>query len=217
MEAFLKLFDLNWAIILIGIIVILVAFKFVWELVEWFLRKFNVETGSMKEKRETKELLKNNSEQLKTLASEAKSQAQKIEDDHNLLVKTSEELHTLREKEKTDIEKFKDNRIHDREQSFEIQEQLTTAINNINDSLTTMREENINREISTLRWDILKFSVDISNGKKASREAYDFILRTHARYEELLALTGQENGLVNESVDFIRENYHQKLKNGEFK
>ena len=123
----------------------------------------------------------------------------------------------MKQKEKTDIEKFKDNRIHDREQSLEIQEQLTTAINNINNSLTTIREENINREISTLRWDILKFSVDISNGKKASREAYDFILKSHTRYEELLSLTGQENGLVNESVDFIRENYHQKLKNGEFK
>lgn len=217
MEAFLNLFGLNWAVILIGIVVILVAFKFVWELIEWFLRKFNIETGSMREKRETKELLKNNSTQLETLASEAKTQAKKIEEDHNLIVKTSEELQALKQKEKTDIEKFKDNRIHDREQSLEIQEQLTTAINNINNSLTTIREENINREISTLRWDILKFSVDISNGKKASREAYDFILKSHTRYEELLSLTGQENGLVNESVDFIRENYHQKLKNGEFK
>lgn len=217
MEAFLNLFSLNWAVILIGIIVILVAFKFVWELIEWFLRKFNIETGSMREKRETKELLKNNSTQLETLASEAKTQAKKIEEEHNLIVKTSEELQALKQKEKTDIEKFKDNRIHDREQSLEIQEQLTTAINNINNSLTTIREENINREISTLRWDILKFSVDISNGKKASREAYDFILKSHTRYEELLSLTGQENGLVNESVDFIRENYHQKLKNGEFK
>lgn len=217
MEAFLNLFSLNWAVILIGIVVILVAFKFVWELIEWFLRKFNIETGSMREKRETKELLKNNSTQLETLASEAKTQAKKIEEDHNLIVKTSEELQALKQKEKTDIEKFKDNRVHDREQSLEIQEQLTTAINNINNSLTTIREENINREISTLRWDILKFSVDISNGKKASREAYDFILKSHTRYEELLSLTGQENGLVNESVDFIRENYHQKLKNGEFK
>lgn len=217
MEAFLNLFGLNWAVVLIGIVVILVAFKFVWELIEWFLRKFNIETGSMREKRETKELLKNNSTQLETLASEAKTQAKKIEEDHNLILKTSEELQALKQKEKTDIEKFKDNRIHDREQSLEIQEQLTTAINNINNSLTTIREENINREISTLRWDILKFSVDISNGKKASREAYDFILKSHTRYEELLSLTGQENGLVNESVDFIRENYHQKLKNGEFK
>lgn len=217
MEAFLNLFSLNWAVILIGIVVILVAFKFVWELIEWFLRKFNIETGSMREKRETKELLKNNSTQLETLASEAKTQAKKIEEDHNLIVKTSEELQALKQKEKTDIEKFKDNRVHDREQSLEIQEQLTTAINNINNSLTTIREENFNREISTLRWDILKFSVDISNGKKASREAYDFILKSHTRYEELLRLTGQENGLVNESVDFIRENYHQKLKNGEFK
>lgn len=217
MEAFLNLFGLNWAVILIGIVVVLVAFKFVWELIEWFLRKFNIETGSMREKRETKELLKNNSTQLETLASEAKTQAKKIEEDHNLILKTSEELQALKQKEKTDIEKFKDNRIHDREQSLEIQEQLTTAINNINNSLTTIREENINREISTLRWDILKFSVDISNGKKASREAYDFILKSHTRYEELLNLTGQENGLVNESVDFIRENYHQKLKNGDFK
>ena len=57
MEWFEGLFQLPWGTILISLVVILLAIKFVWELIEWFMKKFKIETGSMKEKRKTQELL----------------------------------------------------------------------------------------------------------------------------------------------------------------
>ena len=215
-EAFKALFELPWITIIISLVVILVAIKFIWELIEWFMKKFKIETGSMKEKRQTHELLSKNAGQLEQLVKDSEEQAKKFEEDHILLLETSRELKELKCCEKTDIENFKDNRIHDREQSFEIQKKLTDAIDSINESLKDMRKEGIDREIARIRWDILKFATDISNGKKASRESYDFISKQYTRYEELLEETGQENGLVDESVKYIRETYHQKLEKGEF-
>lgn len=215
-EAFKALFELPWITIIISLVVILVAIKFIWELIEWFMKKFKIETGSMKEKRQTHELLSKNAGQLEQLVKDSEEQAKKFEEDHILLLETSRELKELKSCEKTDIENFKNNRIHDREQSFEIQKKLTDAIDNINKNLKDMRKESIDREIARIRWDILKFATDISNGKKASRESYDFISKLYTRYEELLDETGQENGLVDESVKYIRETYHQKLENGEF-
>lgn len=216
MEAFEALFKLPWITILISLVIILVAIKFIWELIEWFMKKFKIETGSMKEKRETHNLLTNNSNQLAQLVKDNEKQAKKFEKDHILLLQTSEELKELKKSEKIDIENFKKNRVHDREQSFEIQKQLTDAIDNINDNLKDMRKESIDREIGQIRWDILKFATDISNGKKASRESYDFISKLYTRYETLLDEIGEENGLVDESVAYIKETYHQKLTNGEF-
>jgi hypothetical protein len=62
----------------------------------------------------------------------------------------------------------------------------------------------------------LDFTSAISNGRKYNREAYDHILRTYKKYEQILTDNHMENGLVEESVKFIQEVYHEKLKNGEF-
>ena len=216
MEAFEALFKLPWITILISLVIILVAIKFISELIEWFMKKFKIETGSMKEKRETRDLLSKNSGQLEQLVKDSEKQAKKFKEDHVLLLETYSGLKELKKCEKMDIENFKNNRIHDREQSFEIQKQLIDAIDNINESLQDMRKESIDREIGQIRWDILKFATDISNGKKMSKESYDFILKLYARYETLLDETGQENGLVDESVKYIKETYHERLVNGEF-
>lgn len=217
MEWFKGLFQLPWGTILISIVVILLAFKFIWELIEWFMKKFKIETGSSKEKKETQKLLTDNLNKLTELSKKSEEQSKRFEGDHKLLLETSEGLKELQQCEKNDIKEFKDNRVHDREQSFEIQKQLTEAIAKVNKNLEDMRKESIDREIAQIRWDILKFSTDISNGKKASRESYDFIEKLYRRYEELLELTGQTNGLVEESVNYIRESYRQKLENGGFK
>lgn len=217
MEWFKGLFQLPWGTILVGIVVILLAFKFVWELIAWFMKKFKIETGSSREKKEMQKLLTDNLNKLTELSKKSEEQSKRFEGDHELLLKTSEGLTELQRREKNDMKEFKENRVHDREQSFEIQRQLTDAISKINKNLEDMRKESIDREIAQIRWDILKFSTDISNGKKASREAYDFIEKQNRRYEELLELTNQTNGLVEESVSYIRESYRQKLENGEFK
>ena len=49
-EAFKALFELPWITIIISLVVILVAIKFIWELIEWFMKKFKIETEKKKKK-----------------------------------------------------------------------------------------------------------------------------------------------------------------------
>ena len=42
MEWFAGLFQLPWGTILTSILIVLLAFKFIWELIEWFMKKFNI-------------------------------------------------------------------------------------------------------------------------------------------------------------------------------
>jgi Mg2+ and Co2+ transporter CorA len=124
------------------------------------------------------------------------------------------EIAELKTCEKKDFENFKNNRTHDREQSFEIQKQLTEAIDNINEQLATMQKESIEREVADIRWEILKMGTDVSNGKIATREQYDYIARLYDRYEVLLAQLGQENGLITETVKFLQASYQETLRKG---
>ena len=67
MEAIQNLTQYNWFVVVSAIIVAMLAFKFLSDLFEWFVKKFGIETKSMREKRENKELLKTTAENLAKL------------------------------------------------------------------------------------------------------------------------------------------------------
>jgi hypothetical protein len=122
----------------------------------------------------------------------------KKREDHELLIRTANELVELRNQRNVDVE-----------ESIKHDEAIRK-------DLSELKEMFINREIDTMRWSILNFSIDISSGKKVTRESFDYVLKIHDKYERLLAENGLENGLVNESIRYIREKYHEELKNGVF-
>ena len=47
-------------------------------------------------------------------------------------------------------------------------------------------------------------------------EAYQFIMSSYSEYEKILEEHGMTNGLVEESIEFIRGSYQEHLKNGDF-
>lgn len=120
----------------------------------------------------------------------------KKREDHELLINTAKGLSELEEQRKIDVaQSIK----HD------------TAIRG---DLAELKALFIDREIDSMRWTILNFCTDISSGKKVKRESYDYILKTYDKYERILSENGLENGLVNESIKYIKEQYHEELKNG---
>lgn len=214
LEAFKALFGFNWMVILVSIVVALVAVKFLWELIEWFLKKLKIETGSMKERRKINEWLSTNSQQLKELSKVTERQGREFKEDHELLVKTVQDLKRLEERDEQEVIDFKNHLVHEKGQNIKIQQELTDAINSINERIGVLRKESVEREVSDIRWEILKFGTDVSNGKIATRESYDYILKQYDRYEELLKELGQENGLINETVKFLKIKYQERLKQG---
>ena len=119
------------------------------------------------------------------------------EKDHELLIQTSKELKDLEEHHKKDVsESIK----HDEkiEKNLEV---LTSMV--------------LDKAIDDYRYEILDFCSALSNGRKYNRESFNHIFSVYEKYEKILKENKMENGLVEESIKFIREKYCEKLKNGE--
>ena len=193
MEIFRNFIQINWWTFFIEIITILVTVKFLYELSEWVIKKFGIETKREKENREMKQLLKNTSA---------------------LANKTAQNLEVLQKAyEKEEIE-FRNNLTShiseskkDREILHKEQKELVSSV----DKLTSLVIES---EIDNKRNQILEFTASLSSGKKYNREAFDDILRIYQKYEEILKENHMENGLIESSVKYIRETYQEYLKNG---
>lgn len=113
-----------------------------------------------------------------------------------------------------EVQQFKDNRIHDREQSFDIQKQLTENQSSLKDSVEILRKMLVNKEINDMRWEILDFSNAVMNGRAYNKEIYDHIFDIYTEYERVLKENKLENGKVNSSMQFIRNKYLELMETG---
>lgn len=90
-------------------------------------------------------------------------------------------------------------------------------IGKISDGVDKLNKSFLTKEINDLRWELLDFCSALSNGRVYNREAFEHIFRTYEQYEQILVENNMTNGYVKESMQVVREIYHQKLVNGEFK
>lgn len=95
---------------------------------------------------------------------------------------------------------------HDNWQYEEIQK-IANGIDAINNRL-------IDSEIDSMRWELLNFSSALSNGRKYNRESFEHIFRIYAKYEKILEDNHKENGVVEESMKYVRERFQELLHSG---
>lgn len=96
-----------------------------------WLKSKNIETQAMREKREDHELIRANAQAIKDLA-ELHKKDNELSNEHDEMIR--EELHQFMDEVRNDIKTFTDNRVHDREQSREIQKELSDSIKIIAES-----------------------------------------------------------------------------------
>ena len=113
-----------------------------------------------------------------------------------------------------EVQQFKDNRIHDRDQSFDIQKQLTDSQTLLQNSVENLRKMLVNKEINDMRWEILDFSNAVMNGRVYNKEIYDHIFDTYTEYERVLEENSLENGKVDSSMQFVRNKYLELMEKG---
>lgn len=113
-----------------------------------------------------------------------------------------------------EVQQFKDNRIHDRDQSFDIQKQLTDSQTLLQNSVENLRKMLVNKEINDMRWEILDFSNAVMNGRVYNKEIYDHIFDAYTEYERVLEENGLENGKVDSSMQFVRNKYLELMEKG---
>lgn len=215
LEQIRELFKLDFLYLLIGFVLILTVVKSVWTLLEWFIvEKLKIETEGQRERKREKEKLKataelaqQTAENLSALESQHTKDEKEFRENLNRHMEESEKDRKALHKE---MKQYSENRIKDREQSMRIQKELTSSMN----KLAAMF---LDKEIDDMRWEILNFCTSLSNGKKYNREAYAHVFSVYEKYEKILEENEMENGLVEESMGFIRERYQEDLKNGMLK
>lgn len=131
------------------------------------------------------------------LGLETKKMRQKREE-HELLITTVKNLELLQNKQMEDVR-----------QSIRYDDMIKNELQNLSKMFIDM-------EIQDIRWNILNFCADLSNGKEFSRECYDYVFKLYDKYEKVLIDNGLTNGLIEQSIAYIREKYHDNLKYGRF-
>lgn len=230
MEELLSLTDIDWLQVAIGVVAAFLFFKFIVSSYEWLATKYGFETKKMRERREDHELLIKTAKNLAALQEKHKADDKKHENYENdiksclasFIAETKKENDALR----AEIKVFADNRINDRQVSIERESKLNKRIDHmaeadkyrdehidaLSSNLNKLTNMLVDKEISDIRWSILNFTAALSNGREYNSEAFNHVFSMYDKYERILEEHHMENGLINESMKYIREKYSEKLK-----
>ena len=139
--------QINWWYVVIAFVVLLVAIKFIWSLLDWFLfTKLGIETKKMRQRRLESEQLKETTELAKTTAAnlhELQKKHCKDEEEfrnnlNNYMKESREDRKALHEEMKV----YSNNRINDRKQSLEIQKELKDSIASRDTQINALMDAN---------------------------------------------------------------------------
>lgn len=96
-------------------------------------------------------------------------------------------------------------KIDDLEQTF------TTRVDNLESTLSKkiqdVSDRNDENEKDRIRWEILDFANSCRNGRKHSKEEFNHIIELRVKYEDLLAKSGDKNGVFEEDFKYIQRLY----------
>jgi hypothetical protein len=183
MENIKELMQIDWQYIIISLCILLVAIKFIWTLIDWFLfEKLGIETRKMKHRREESELLKTTAELANTTAKNLeilqKKHAKDEEEFRNNLNNYIEESRKDRKALHDEMVRFSDNRVSDRKQSIEIQKELKESI--------AARDEQFSSSVVALK-EILAEKINEKykyyiNIKGIPEDEYDEFVSLHKAY-----------------------------------
>lgn len=212
MEEIMPLITIDYSSIFISVLSILVGIKAVVSLFEWIISKLGLETKWMRKRREEHDLLLQTSQNLSELQKKHNYDVkQSIIHDDRIRNELSEFMSDIRESilmTQNEIKQFAENRIHDRDQSKEIQKELSESI-----KIITEKSSEQNRQIEALALGSKEVLGNIINERYQKylklngipADEVDEFTNIHAAYK---ALNGNHNGdlkykYVTEHLDVI--------------
>lgn len=186
MDNITQLSQIDFKQLFIWIILLLVAIKFLIELfggtIGKLLKKLDIETKTMREKREQRELLKTTAQLAKTTAENLdklqKRHTKDEEEFRNNLNNYMEESRKDRKAIHDEMKQFSNNRISDRQQSLQIQKELKDSISSRDvriEALVTANKEMLAEKIN----EKYKYYIGI---KGIPEDEYDEFVSLHKAY-----------------------------------
>lgn len=209
---------IDWWGTLIAIVVLLIVIKILWSLADWFLfKQFGIETKKMRQIRQDRELLATTAALAKTTAENLdklqKKHCKDEEEFRNNLNNYMEESRQDRRALHEEMTTYSMNRINDRQQSLEIQKELTDSQNktmgkveDICEKLNAMEEKENQRVQSEIKERIAQSYRKYEETQQISYmelEALEDLIKTYEAH-------GGENSFVHSVVQ--KEMYTWKVK-----
>ena len=181
-----QLLEIDLGYVLVSSVIILSAGKFVWTLLDWLLfEKLGIETKKMKQRREDRELLMATVKLAQKTADDLKElQNRHTEDEKRFRDNLNDYINESRLDRKAlhdEMKEFAENRVNDRKQSLEIQEELRDSISARDgqiESLVLANKEMLAEKIN----EKYKYYISI-NG--IPQDEYDEFVSMHKAYKGL--------------------------------
>lgn len=108
---------------------------------------------------------------------------------------------------------IRDNIIAEQNQLEKNQEEFVRVLGNISASLEEIKSDFLDERLERKRWNILNCATQLRNENKIDIEQFNNVFRDYDSYEKLITSSGRSNGLIEESIKFIREKYQDLLNN----
>lgn len=189
-----KLPTIDWWYVIIAIILLLVAVKFVWSLLDWlFIEKLGIKTKKMRQREQESQQLKATTELAKTTAENLdKLQQRHCKDEEEFRNNLNNYMKESREDRKAlhdEMTVYSTNRINDRKQSLEIQKELTDSQSKLTDKV-----DDICRKL---------FDMEEKENKRVQSEIKERIAQSYRQYNE----TKQISSMELEALEDLIETY----------
>ena len=93
---------------------------------------------------------------------------------------------------------------------------LITTTGEMEKKITTLQTNMNENEKDRIRWEILDFANSCRNGRKHTKDEFQHIITLNDKYKNLLALTGDKNGVFEMEYDFIKKLYAERQEKNDF-
>lgn len=81
----------------------------------------------------------------------------------------------------------------------------------LEDRIDKEHQDSIKKDMSQLRYIVVSFASDLHNGIPKTRFEFDAIFQFIGEYETIIKQLNIKNGLFEEEVSYIREQYHNLI------
>ncbi len=82
--------------------------------------------------------------------------------------------------------------------------------------ISDLSKEVRDNEKDRIRWEILDFANSCRNHRKHTKDEFVHILELDKKYRNLLKLTGDENGVFDIEIKYIKELFKERLEKNDF-
>lgn len=93
----------------------------------------------------------------------------------------------------------------------ENQAKFMETLAKISSSLIEIKADLLDERLERKRWNILNCAGKLRNGECVDPEEFSNVFQDYDSYEDLINKNGLTNGLIEESIKFIREKYQESL------